>query len=343
MPENLMYGALFLIIISVLVLPFISKKVEQNLEAFLFIMGLLAVLISKGLNTELVLKALEEPFMISAAVLIAGILFQRFREKINRAISSIQQRISTRLLLFLIVTVLGLVSSLITAIIAALILVEVVTVLKLDRKSEVAIVIITCFAIGLGAALTPVGEPLATIVISKLEVDFWYLARTLGAFILPAILGLGFFAAFFIRPNPSESGLSESERGERFKEVVIRALKVYLFVMALVFLGTGLKPLIDRFVLGLPSQILYWLNMISAILDNATLAAAEISDKMTKQQIIAIMMGLLISGGMLIPGNIPNIISASKLNIQSKEWARLGFPLGLVIMLLFYVIIFYMI
>lgn len=296
MPGNLMFGALFLIILIVLVLPFTSKKAEQNLEAFLFVMGLWAVLISKGLSTELIIKALEEPFMISAAVLIAGILFQRFREKINRAISGIQQRISTRLLLFLIVTVLGLLSSVITAIIAALILVEIVTILKLDRKSEVAIVIITCFAIGLGAALTPVGEPLATIVISKLEVDFWYLARTLGGYIIPAIIGLGFLAAFTIRPYSSETGLAENEQGEEFKEVVIRALKVYLFVMALVFLGTGLKPLIDRFILGLPSQILYWLNMISAILDNATLAAAEISDKMSTDQIIAIMMGLLISG-----------------------------------------------
>lgn len=296
MPGNLMFGTLGLIILLVLILPFTSKKVEQNLEAFLFVMGLLAVLISKGLSTELIIKALEEPFMISAAVLIAGILFQRFREKINRAISGIQQRISTRLLLFLIVTVLGLLSSVITAIIAALILVEIVTILKLDRKSEVAIVIITCFAIGLGAALTPVGEPLATIVISKLEVDFWYLARTLGGYIIPAIIGLGFLAAFTIRPYSSETGLAENEQGEEFKEVVIRALKVYLFVMALVFLGTGLKPLIDRFILGLPSQILYWLNMISAILDNATLAAAEISDKMSTDQIIAIMMGLLISG-----------------------------------------------
>ncbi len=33
---------------------------------------------------------------------------------------------------------------------------------------------------------------------------------------------------------------------------------------------------------------------------------------------------------MLIPGNIPNIISAGKLGITSKEWARLGVPpLGL--------------
>ncbi|HOW14200.1 MAG TPA: DUF1646 family protein [Methanosarcina sp.] len=43
---------------------------------------------------------------------------------------------------------------------------------------------------------------------------------------------------------------------------------------------------------------------------------------------------------MLIPGNIPNIISAGKLGINSKEWARLGLPLGLISMAIYFVIIF---
>ena len=44
---------------------------------------------------------------------------------------------------------------------------------------------------------------------------------------------------------------------------------------------------------------------------------------------------------MLIPGNIPNIISAGKLGITSKEWAKLGVPLGLIAMLIYFVWIFY--
>jgi predicted cation transporter len=39
---------------------------------------------------------------------------------------------------------------------------------------------------------------------------------------------------------------------------------------------------------------------------------------------------------MLIPGNIPNIISAGKLKIKSSEWARFGAPLGLVVMAVFF-------
>ena len=80
--------------------------------------------------------------------------------------------------------------------------------------------------------------------------------------------------------------------------------------------------------------------MASAVLDNATLAAAEIGPVISEFQIKSLLMGLLISGGMLIPGNIPNIISASKLGISSKEWARIGLPLGLVTMGLYFIILF---
>jgi predicted cation transporter len=51
-------------------------------------------------------------------------------------------------------------------------------------------------------------------------------------------------------------------------------------------------------------------------------------------------MGLIIAGGMLIPGNIPNIISAGKLGISSREWARLGVPLGVATMIVYFLILY---
>lgn len=362
MTENLMYGALAFIVLLVLVLPLTSRKVEHNLEIFLFVMGVLSITVSQVFSTgfiieatggslptpltspvitkELIIKALEEPIMITGAVLLFGILFKVFKDKINSVFNIIQRHVPMRLLFFLVVVILGLVSSIITAIIAALFLVEIINCLKLDRKSEIGLTIVACFAIGMGAALTPIGEPLSTIVVAKLNEDFWYLLRNFGIYIIPSVIAFGIIAAFAFKPVPSSTGLSERDEGESYKEVVFRALKVYLFVMALTFLGTGLKPLIDRFILGLSTHILYWINMLSAILDNATLAAAEISDLMSLEQITAILIGLLISGGMLIPGNIPNIISASKLKIGSKEWAKLGVPMGLATMLIFFVILF---
>jgi predicted cation transporter len=122
--------------------------------------------------------------------------------------------------------------------------------------------------------------------------------------------------------------------------VVLRAAKVYVFIMALVFLGEGFKPLIVEYILNVPSEALYWINMVSAILDNATLTAAEIGPVLTPLQIKSALMGLLIAGGMLIPGNIPNIIAAAKMKITSKEWAKLGVPLGIATMLVYFVLLF---
>ena len=354
MGDSAIYAGLGVILALVLILPFASKKVEHNLEVFLFIMGLASSLVSGVLGLELGMKALEEPIMISAAVLVAGMLFKALQKYIKGAIDGLLKVMPVRVFMFLLVVILGLASSVITAIIASLVLVEIISVLRLNRKAEVNLDIIACFAIGLGAALTPIGEPLATIAVSKLNKDFWYLMSSIGPYIVPGILALGAFAAFYIKAHEvrpaaaprSEAAASSNEttleaprEEENYWAVVVRALKVYLFVMALVLLGEGFKPAIDRFVIGLPSSVLYWLNTVSAVLDNATLTAAEISNKMSDLQIKSVLMGLLISGGMLIPGNIPNIISAGKLKIGSKEWAVLGVPLGLAIMLIYFLIL----
>src|SRR5256712_383859 len=188
-------------------------------------------------------------------------------------------------------------------------------------------------------ALTPIGEPLSTIATAKLYEDFWFLMRLLGPWIIPGIVLLGVWTAFQPLQYAGES-LTEAKEQETYGGVVVRAIRVYLFVMALTLLGEGFKPVIDRFVIQLDARILYWINMVSAILDNATLTAAEISPEMTLIQVRAVLMGLLISGGMLIPGNIPNIISANKLGIRSRTWARWGAPLGLALLVLYFVILF---
>jgi predicted cation transporter len=51
------------------------------------------------------------------------------------------------------------------------------------------------------------------------------------------------------------------------------------------------------------------------------------------------ILALLISGGMLIPGNIPNVVSAGALRIGSTEWARVGVPMGLVLMGIYFAVI----
>lgn len=335
---------LILILAMVLVLPFCIKRVEENLEIFLFFMGFLATLISGvwfkdgQFNRELLGKALTSPLTITTAVFVSGVLFEALEAKLRSGIEVALQKISFKLFVFLLVVMLGLVSSAITAIIASLVLVEVVNVLRLERRQEVALTVVACFAIGIGAVLTPMGEPLATIAVSRLEGDFWYLMRLLAVYIVPAVVALGCFAAFYVRPVARET-IDAGNRVGTYKEIFVRAAKIYLFVAALELLGEGFKPVVEMYILGLSSALLYWLNSVSAVLDNATVAAAELNARMSTQQIKSILMGLLISGGMLIPGNIPNIIAAGKLQIGSKEWARLGVPLGLIMMMVYFIIL----
>ena len=342
MSEVLVTGGLATIIAVVLVLPFVCKRIERQLEAFLFVMGSLSVTISGLWSWHLVETALVDPIKITLAVLTAGLIFRIIRPKIGRWSEAFAGRFGFGTLFFIIVFGLGLLSSVITAIIAALILAEVVSALRLPRRLEVRLVVIACFSIGLGAVLTPVGEPLSTIAVSKLagepyHAGFFFLLRLLGKWVVPLILGLGLLSAFLPNKHKGEGPTLTEDKPEGTIDMFIRAFKVYVFVLALVFLGTGFTPVVDKYLTCVPANVLYWVNIISAILDNATLTAAEITPAMPEQTIKAALAGLLIAGGMLIPGNIPNIICANKLSIKSREWAVIGVPLGMVIMIGFFI------
>jgi predicted cation transporter len=356
---------LLIIFLLVLILPFKVKQVEHNLEVFLFACGVVALTIAgfmtiPGETTGWSLKIIEEallaplkittvfgiPVGIVQIVLLVGLLIYWFHNKLEAAIVSMVDRFPLQAIVFSLIVVLGLVSSIISAILAAIILVEIVNALPVVKKAKVEIAVVACFSIGLGAGLTPLGEPLTTIVISKLSgapynAGFLFLFDKLALYIIPAVIALGFVGiSLFNRSHIGDTKLEYIIERESLREIVIRAGKVYLFIMALIFLGEGFKPLILEYIIQIPSAGLYWVNILSAVLDNATLAAAEIGPALSLTQIVSALMGLLIAGGMLIPGNIPNIIAAGKLGITSREWAEVGVPLGIVLMAVFFVILF---
>ncbi|AKB53088.1 DUF1646 family protein [Methanosarcina barkeri] len=355
----------FLVIfIAVLFGPFKIRVIEENLEVFLFICGIGAMTISgfvtipgteTGWRMEIIEEALTSPLNalniggipigIFQIVLVVGLIIYKWHEPIQNAIRKVAAALSLKVMAFVLIVVLGLFSSVMSAILAAIILVEVVNALPISRKSKIDLTVIACFSIGLGAALTPLGEPLSTIAISKLSgapyhADFYFLFNMLSKYIISGIFVLGIIGMFFLGKVDMNVQTKAEDYSETLKDVIMRAVKVYLFIMALTFLGDGFKPIIVEYFIKIPSMVLYWVNMVSAILDNATLAAAEIGPAMSELQIKSILMGLLVSGGMLIPGNIPNIISAGKLGITSKEWARLGLPMGLIIMAIYFVVVF---
>lgn len=342
---------LFSIFLLILILPITVKLVEHNLEAFLFVIGGITLLFSHWLGPErlvtlqLAESALLEPVKLTIATLVFGLVFRALREPLKTRIVKIETRLGPRLFAFLLIFLLGILSSVITAIIAALVLCEIVSAINLDKKYETRLVIFACFSIGMGAALTPIGEPLSTIAVAKLRggtlgEDFFMLLRVFGVYIVPGLLLIAAAGGFFRGSQVTRSESLTEDSEESFGQIALRAFKVYIFVMALVLLGTGFKPMIDMYISKMPAPVLYWVNITSAILDNATLAAAELGPRMTVAQVKGIIMGIIISGGMLIPGNIPNIIAANKLKISSRAWAIAGMPFGLILMAFYFGILY---
>ncbi len=341
---------LAMIFVLVLILPFKVRIVEENLEPFFLIMGILAVTISGLWSRKLVEEAIIAPVSISGlpigifqVVLIAGLFIHVFNRRVYSAIIGVLRRVGFSIFIFILVMVLGLISSIISVIVTAVILAEIISALPVDKKKKIELTVITCFSVGLGATLTPVGEPLATIAISKLRgppyhADFLFLFRLLGIYIIPGIVALALYASYRVR-GVRVDRMEIPEYEGTLRDVIVRAVRVYLFVSALILLGGGLYPLVLWYISKIPSEVLYWVNMISAILDNATLTAAEIGPELTLMQIKSALLGLLISGGMLIPGNIPNIVCAGRLKIRSREWAEIGVPLGLVIMTVVFILL----
>jgi predicted cation transporter len=305
-PGYLSIGTLAVIMAIVLFLPFSVKRIESELEAFLLVMGVIAVTVSGRWSLDLVGDALGAPVGITVAVLLAGMIFHRVRPRLRRAVDDIVWLAGPRPAAAVFVFILGIFSSLVTAIVAALVLAEIISALRLRRADRTRLAVFACYAIGLGSALTPWGGPFSAVVAVKLKgpphfSDFFFLARLLGSWLLPGLLLLSGWCAARLEGTMTGAPAAEDETGAH---IVLRSGKIYIFVAALVLLGAGLAPLAERAVAGVPAWGLYWLNSSSAVLDNATLAAAEIVPSLSPKQLIFALLGMLLAGGMLIPGNI---------------------------------------
>jgi predicted cation transporter len=347
-----MVAGLVLIAVMVLILPFKIKWCEHNLEIFFLIMGVLSVTVSWQWSGLLIIEALKAPVMIGGlpigifqVVLIFGLLIYFFSKQFYRVIRAIAGKLSIRIFIFFLILILGIISSLVSVIVTSVILAEIVAALPLQRRDKIRLVVVACFAVGLGAVLTPLGEPMSTILVQRLSgppynAGFTWPIGHFAIYIIPACFVLALFGAIWIgRKSKDSESPAAAEYSETVKTVIMRAVKVFAFVAALVLLGEGLKPLIIWFFTKIPAAALYWINVISAVLDNATLTAIEINSEMAISQIICVVMGLLIAGGMLIPGNIPNIVAAGRLKINMKEWAVIGLPIGAVLLIAFFLIL----
>ncbi|HLR11621.1 MAG TPA: DUF1646 family protein [Sporosarcina sp.] len=330
---------LSILLCTILLLPILNSFIERQLEFFLFCCSILAIIGTNQFSIPLLRHAIVAPISITIAVFIASLLFLYYESPFRKLIIFGYQRTPKRLFLALIPLLLGLLSSLITAIIATLLLITITRAVGLQGKDQVRFVIMNCFAIGVGAALTPIGEPLSTIVTNQLQASPTFLFQLLAPIILPLLGAFSIVTFFIVTPRPFSRNMVQTRSYDTMHTIIVRTVKIYLFVFALTLLGISFQPLIEQYIIPLNLESIYWMNMLSAILDNATLAAAEMSPQLSEEAIRTILIGLLISGGMLIPGNIPNIIAAKQLNITSAQWARFGIPIGLLFMLIYYLFV----
>jgi predicted cation transporter len=336
------------ILIVLLFAPVMLAPVERNLEACFFALGIIAVTLGGLWEWQLARHAATEPIPITIAVIVAGSLFGLTRERLDRGFVRMRAAMPRSILTALTIFTIGILSSVITAIIAALLLVEMAGLLRLgqnmrgqdkrDQDKRDRVVIIGCFAIGFGSALTPLGGPLATLAASALKLPFTGLFNLLIPYALPGIVAMSILSGVIARGEYSGGADTRVAVGEDTGQALVQGLKVFAFVAGLVLVSEAYAPLARRYVTMLGADALFWANITSAALDNTTLVALEFHD-MDLDRAREALISLLIAGGMLIPGNIPNIISAGVLRIGSGVWARTGVPLGLLMLGIYFAVL----
>lgn len=328
-----------LTILTVLLGPILVRPIERNVEFFFLVAGIIISAAMGQFSLALVRAALSEPIALTSAVLVFGIAFRLLQVYLDLLFSKAIRMFGKRWMCFGLTIILGLLAGFITAVVAALVFAEAISLLRLDRTEEIAATVFGCFAIGLGGGMTPLGMPASTLALAALHADFWYLARLLGPFVIAGILLVAIPTLFLPAGGGGEPAPPLITERDSWTPVLIRASKVYIFIVGLVGLSAGLRPVVDAYVRHLPGALLFWLNTLSAIVDNATLAAVEIGPALSLNQQRSALLSLLISGGMLIPGNIPNIVAASRLGINSRDWAGYGLGTGMLLLVLCFIVL----
>lgn len=336
-PPPMNHASALVILILLLFGPLAISWIEHNIEFYCLGLGILATVLSAGFSRELLRRALHEPFAISVSVILAALIFRWTGRWLDRGFEWLRKRIARPLLSASAVFAIAMLSSVITAIVAALVLVEVIGMLHLGRDRSVRVTVAGCFAIGMGTALTPLGGPLSTLAADALHLGFFGLFSLLGPWVIPGVVASSIVAGAFARGGYDAHDGAGRVR-QSYSEILVQAAKVFAFIAGLVMISDAYSPVVDEYVNKMSNDLLFWANMVSAALDNATLVALEVH-KMTLPRAREAILALLISGGMLIPGNIPNIVSAGALRIGSAAWAKIGVPMGLVMMGIYFAVI----
>lgn len=331
---NILLGV---VVANLLVWPLASRWVESHLEIFLLAVGAAAVTVSGGWSVDFIYETLQYPVNVAFIVLVVSVIFNNYSRYIFRVLFAFFRNLAPQYSFALLVFLLGMTSSLVSVTVSALVLAEVLKVVNLERTATVRITVFACYAIGLGAVLTPLAEPLGLIINNALtgaphHADFFFLLRHFFWWIMPAVLLMSVAAGYSARHAGTTMQMHIREDKETYGSMLRRTWHIYMFVGALNLISTGLRPLAQSTITHLGGKVLFLANAVSVIIDNATLAAIEIVPTISMNDLIYMVIGLAAFGSMLVQGNLPNIVAAEKLGIKSREWASIAVPTGVVLM-----------
>ncbi|HLK85078.1 MAG TPA: DUF1646 family protein [Candidatus Binataceae bacterium] len=314
--------------------PVLSRTIEEHIEIFFLAVGLLAMTLAGAWKWEVAGRAAAVPLPITLAVIVADVVFGRIRSRIDHALAGMRKLLSRAWLSGAAVLLIAMLSAIVTAVVAALMLAEMIGAMRFAERVRVRVTVAGCFAIGLGSSLTPLGGPLSTLAASGLHMGFGGLFRMLAPYVLPGVVACSIAAGMFAaRREVDACGAPPAVVliREALARALVRGVEIYVFIAGLVLVGEAFSPIAARYVPMIGHSALFWANTISAAMDNATLVAIEIHGMQPARAREAII-ALLVAGGMLIPGNIPNIVAAAVLRIGAGAWARIGIPMGLVLL-----------
>ena len=243
---TLVESSLLVIFMAVLAGPFIAKKIERNFEAYLLLMSLFAVAISRSWQLDIIEKTINEPLLICSVliILLAGAALRYRRSRFKGSNHSLLDETILKVIFFEIVVVLGLFASVITPILPFFLLMEAANNLPIERKTRAKLTILTVFSICLGAAMALVEEPYSSLGIMRMQgalpaAGFLPLElQNLG--LILGILALGFVSISLAAGEKVTKMEMQTLQGDvSFRRTMNWSLRVCMFVVAILLIGTA--------------------------------------------------------------------------------------------------------
>ncbi len=238
------------IFVAILLGPLLVKRIEQNIETFLFLMGICAVAISRSWHIGLVEEAIQEPIIVGIvlSVLVAGLTAHYLGPHFLRGINdALLDEITLKVIFLEIVVVLGLSAIIITPILPFFLLVEVVNHLPLKRRTRAKLTIMASLSICLGAVLALVETPYSTIAITKMQGSLPSInvlpLELQSLYVILCILALGLISVFFIEEKVTAMEIQATEGRDGLKNgvknIAMWSAKACMFVGAILLVGVA--------------------------------------------------------------------------------------------------------